>query len=658
MVNPGKQKKEDLDVWDQDRDKWDLRKIAETIENQKSFKFISDDDTDQLFVFEDGIWREKGESIIRRKCLELTNNLLRSKNIGQVKTIIKSRNEIYLNEEGFEPKDYVVPFQNGVYDVQEQEFRDFKKSDNFTFKHNVRYVDDAEEYAQEYDIDLDQHQGKTEEFLWDLQDTQRKVDILKETAALSLLSNYPIDEAPILYGGGSNGKNMYVRLLQEMTDNGHSINLDEMTDDTFAKKELENKTFVFFDEMQNINSPGKLKDFIGNENMRVRPMRDTGYMAKQRATPVIAANELPKAPEQNDGFFRRFKIVDFPFQFTSQDDGNKDKKPRGEIQEQYMNDHALNLFASGVVSQLKQVVKQEGFTSSQPIDVTRQQWNIRSSPVYSFLDQFVVQGEMPKYGSNSNSDKVIKDVLLNMANDYIQEVGGTELRQHELTKAISNNPDLELSSDGRKELADGRSVRAYSGLKLTLPNFHENQPESDLIEISSEIALKYWQHISDAQSYQAAQGLVIAESSETAKTIKYLESVEKDCISVLELSADLSFTESEVKEVMGSDLIFVTDNDSEDLVFPEISIDREAFDQAVAESGTLTQDKQELTTLSDWMKDHIDSWSKSTVKKYGDVIDAAEDAGFDSSDVEDEIEGLLSDGILFEPQPGKVQKMG
>jgi putative DNA primase/helicase len=658
VVNPGKQKKEDLDVWDQDRDKWDLRKIAETIENQKSFKFISDDDTDQLFVFEDGIWREKGESIIRRKCLELTNNLLRSKNIGQVKTIIKSRNEIYLDEEGFEPKDYVVPFQNGVYDVQEQEFRDFKKSDNFTFKHNVRYVDDAEEYAQEHDIDLDQHQGKTEEFLWDLQDTQRKVDILKETAALSLLSNYPIDEAPILYGGGSNGKNMYVRLLQEMTDNGHSINLDEMTDDTFAKKELENKTFVFFDEMQNINSPGKLKDFIGNENMRVRPMRDTGYMAKQRATPVIAANELPKAPEQNDGFFRRFKIVDFPFQFTSQDDGNKDKKPRGEIQEEYMNDHALNLFASSVVSQLKQVVKQEGFTSSQPIDVTRQQWNIRSSPVYSFLDQFVVQGEMPKYGSNSNSDKVIKDVLLNMANDYIQEVGGTELRQHELTKAISNNPDLELSSDGRKELADGRKVRAYSGLKLTLPNFHENQPESDLIEISSEIALKYWQHISDAQSYQAAQGLVIAETSETAKTIKYLESVEKDCISVLELSADLSFTESKVKEVMSSNLISVNDNDSEDSVFPKISIDREAFDQAVADAGTLTQDKQELTTLSDWMKDHIDSWSKSTVKKYGEVIDAAEDAGFDSSDVEDEIDGMLSDGILFEPQPGKVQKMG
>lgn len=658
MVNPGKQKKEDLDVWDQDRDKWDLRKIAETIENQKSFKFISDDDTDQLFVFEDGIWREKGESIIRRKCLELTNNLLRSKNIGQVKTIIKSRNEIYLDEDGFEPKDYVVPFQNGVYDVQEQEFRDFKKSDNFTFKHNVRYVENPEEYAQEHDIDIDQHQGKTEDFLWDLQDTQRKVDILKETAALSLLSNYPIDEAPILYGGGSNGKNMFVRLLQEMTDNGHSINLDEMTDDTFAKKELENKTFVFFDEMQNINSPGKLKDFIGNENMRVRPMRDTGYMAKQRATPVIAANELPKAPEQNDGFFRRFKIVDFPFQFTSQDDGNKDKKPRGEIQEEYMNDHALNLFASSVVSQLKQVVKQEGFTSSQPIDVTRQQWNIRSSPVYSFLDQFVVQGEMPKYGSNSNSDKVIKDVLLNMANDYIQEVGGTELRQHELTKAISNNPDLELSSDGRKELADGRKVRAYSGLKLTLPNFHENQPESDLIEISSEIALKYWQHISDAQSYQAAQGLVIAETSETAKTIKYLESVEKDCISVLELSADLSFTESKVKEVMSSNLISVNDNDSEDSVFPKISIDREAFDQAVADAGTLTQDKQELTTLSDWMKDHIDSWSKSTVKKYGEVIDAAEDAGFDSSDVEDEIDGMLSDGILFEPQPGKVQKMG
>lgn len=658
MVNPGKKKKEDLDVWDTSRDKWDLRRIAEIIEEEKSFKFISDDDTDQLFVFEDGIWKEKGESVIRRKALELSNNLLRSRNIGQIKTIIKSRNEIYIDEDGFEAKDYVVPFKNGVYDVKEQEFREFRKDDNFTFKHNVEYIEDKQEYAEQQDIELEEYEEKTNEFLWNLQDTERKVQILKESAALALLSNYPIDEAPILYGSGSNGKNMFVEVLSQMTEAGHSINLDQMTDDKFAKKELENKTYVFFDEMANVNDPNQVKQFIGNEEMRVRPMRDTGYMTKQRAFPVLAANEIPKAPEQTDGFFRRFQIVDFPYQFTSQDnDGKKDKKSRGKLKEEYMNQHALNLFASEVVKYLPEVIEQEGFTESYSTDATRQQWNIKSSPVYSFLDQFVEQGDLPEYGSKTNSDKIEKSVLLEMANEYIEGVNGTKLRQHELTKAIHNNPDLELGSDGRIELNSGSRVRAYTGVKLVLPKSHEAQAHSDLVELTSVISLKYWQHIDNAASYQAAQGLGVAECTEVSQTVKYLESLNKDQINLLELVAQLKFNESQVQKVLDSPLISTLEKDSEKIDFPQIEIDQEAFDKAVKEAGYLSHKTDKVKTLNDWIRDYFDSFSKSTIRKIGEVVQDGVEIGFDESDIEEKIESLKDDGYIYSPQPGKVQKL-
>lgn len=660
MVETGRTKKQDLDVWDSDKESWDLRAIANQIEQEESFKFISDDDTDQLFVYEDGIWKEKGESVIRRKCLELTNNLLKNRNETQVKRIIKTRNEIYMDEQGFETKDYLVPFTNGVYDVREQEFRDFRKDDNFTFKHEVYYVEDKEVYEKMMGIDIEDYEGKAEKFLWTLQDTERKVKILKEAAGLSLLSNYPVDEAPILFGQGSNGKNMYVELIKQMVGAWHSINLDEMTEDKFAKKELENCTFVFFDELGNVKDPNKVKQFIGNEEMRVRPMRDTGYMAKQRAFPVLAANEIPKAPEQTDGFFRRFQIVDFPYQFTSKEnDGNKDKQAREDIEKEYMNEHTLNLFATEVVKMLPDVIEKEGFTESQATEVTRQNWNTKSAPVYSFLDQYVEQGDLPEHGSKAIADKIRKDKLLEMANEYIKAAKGTKIRQHELTRSIENNPDLEIGKDGRISTADGKDRRAYTGIKLTLPEYHETQGKSDLLESRDLISLKYWQQFSDADSYQAAQGLVIAESDAVAKTIKYLEYVNKDRVSLLDLVAEFKFSQKQLEEVTNSELLSTFDKNDLDYSLPQIEIDQEAFKQAVKEHGGLSMDSGDLKPVSRWVSEKIRDLTNNQQVLIDDYfIEPGVQKGYSEDKIEDTVNKNLERGNLYEPDPGKVGLMG
>lgn len=656
MVSAGKTRRQDLEVWDPDKESWDLREIANKIEEQKSFKFISDDDTDQLFVFEHGIWKEKGESVVRKKCMELTNELLRRNNIGQVERIIKTRNEIYIDEEGFETRDYLVPFQNGVYDVKNQEFRDFEKKDNLTFKHDVNYVEDEDLYGKMMGIEVENYKDKVEEFLWTLQDTERKVQILKEAAGLSLLSNYPIDESPILFGKGSNGKNMYVELIKQMVSPWHSINLDEMTEDKFAKKELENSTFVFFDELGNVKNPNKVKQFIGNEEMRIRPMHDTGYMAKQRAFPVLAANELPKPPEQTDGFFRRFQIVEFPYQFTSQeDDGNKDKQPREQIVEEYMNEHAVSLFATEVVKMLSEVIEKEGFTESHSTEITRKKWNTRSSPIYSFLDNFVEQGELPKQGSMQQADKISKKVLLNIANEYIEAVNGTKTRQHKLSQAIENNPDLEKGNDGRIETGDGRRIRAYTGLKLTLPDTHDAQGRRDLQDSRNLISLKYWQQFTDANSFQVAQGLVIAGSDEVAKAIKYLEYVDKDKVNLLELVRELNFTESQVEKIIKSELIKKSDSDGLDFGFPDLEIDQEAFDKAVKESDVLTKESGDVKQLSRWVGDRIDDLTQEQHVYVDDYfIDPGEDKGFEEDAIEEELEVRKNSREIHNPEPGKV----
>lgn len=659
MVNPGKSRKQELSVWDNDKESWDLREIADKIESRHEFKYISDDDTDQLFVYEEGIWKEKGESIVRKECMNLTNELLRSNNIGQVKRIIKTRNEIYIDEEGMETKDYIVPFQNGVYDIKKEEFRDFEPEDNLKWKNDIFYIDDKEKAQKILDFDLDNAEGKIDEFLNTIVDTERKKQILRESIGLALMTNYPIDEAPILHGKGSNGKNMFVELVKKMSGNWHSINLNEATDDKFAKASLEGCGFVFFDEVGHIKDPEQLKSYTGDEDMNVRRMQTEPEMGKQTAIPLMATNELPTPPEQNDGWFRRFPIVDFPYKFTdpNKNDGHKDKRPRSEIEEEYFNEAAISLFATQLMDQMTDVLKNEGFTSSYSTDVKRHRWNMKSSIVYTFLDLYVEQGELPDQSTNTQADTVRKDKLLEMCNDFIEMANETKIRSHELTQAIKHNPDLETGTDQRVKLNDGTETRAYSGLRMVVPSFQDYQGLDQLEGSQNRLLLKHSDMFRVERLQQLIQALEIAESEVVAKTLQMLKTTDSDSINLMTLIRELKLSQSDVDEILSSNYINKSGKITDGFSLPEISIDEDTFDKAIKESDMVIEDMGELKRPKDWLIEKRSSWSHDTRLEVQELVEKGENIGFSEKEIEEGIDSLLSDGMLHEPEPGVVSKL-
>lgn len=638
MVNTGREEKPP-EFYDEDGG-WLLRTIADEIETRESFKYISSDDTDQLFVYQDGIWVEKGMSKIRQHCMDITHELIRKQNLNQVIRIIKTRNEVYQDE--FNYGKFKIPFNNGVYDLREEEFRDFKKEDNFTFKYNVDYVENPEN-------------DKVDEFFHTIQDTEEKITKLKEGTGLSLLPHHPIDKAMVLYGQGGNGKNMYVKINMKIVgDAGHKIDSKQLTGDKFAVGELEDKTFLFLDEFGNINDPDKLKTLIGDDEMRVRPFNSEGYMTEQRAFPVFAANEMPKAPEQNPGFFRRWEIIDFPFRFTDdEDDGHKQARPQDELEQEYMNDEALSHYASRCVEHLKNVLDEEKFTHGQSTEETRRRWNNKSSPVYAFINAFVSQGRLPSDSMKGSADYMSKTKLLSMVNDYAEFINSTPIRMHELTTALENSPDLELGNEGRVEKSDGSEERAYSGLVLTLPDFHDPHVSSDLYRFSK----RHLKRFEDSKGLQSAQMLEIVETELELQALRYLETCEDKCATLLEVIKGLDLAEGDIDKIIDCDFINIRQKNGSHSRFPELVFDEDTFNKAVIESDKLTGSLQQLKSVNDWLKDEIDSWSRETRKQVDDIIDSGLDQGFSEEEVEEKIDELLDDGELYEPQPGKVKKI-
>jgi len=638
MVSTGRNQKPP-EFYDEDSG-WLLREIADEIENRESFKYISSDDTDQLYVFQDGIWVEKGRSKVRQHCMDVTNELIRKQNLNQVERIIKTRNEVYKDEFTY-PKDK-IPFRNGVYDLSEDEFRDFKKEDNFTFKFEVDYVEDPDN-------------DKVDEFLHTIQDTEEKIRKLKEGAGLAMLPDHPIDKAIVCYGQGSNGKNMYIKIIQKMLgDAAHKIDSKQLTGDKFAAGELEDKTFVFFDEFGSINDPDKLKTLIGDDKMRVRPFNGQGYLTDQRVFPVFAANEMPKAPEQTPGFFRRWEIVDFPFRFTSSsDDDFKDKVPQKELEQEYMNQNALNAFASRCVEHLKNVLEQEDFTNGHSSSITKKVWNQKSSPVYSFINNFISQGQLPSESMSGTADYISKKKLLDMVNDYVDMLNGTPVRSHELKSAMQSSPELELGNEGRVQNDDGTEERAYSGVILTLPSFHDPQGSHDLYKFSKRHLNKF----DDTESISSAQMLVILETELELEACRYLESCNEDTSSMLEVIKALDLSENQIGKILDCEYVGVDSSSGSVGRFPNLVFNREAFNEAVKDSDELVGEVGKLKRPQKWLSDQVSSWSSETQKEIDEVLDKAVAEGFSREVMEEAINKKLDESELFEPQPGEVRRL-
>jgi len=363
---------------------------------------------------------------------------------------------------------------------------------------------------------------------------------------------------------------------------------------------------------------------------------------------------MPKPPEQNPGFFRRWEIIDFPFRFTSDDnDGYKDKVPQEKLENEYMNEEALSAFASRCVEHLKNVLEKEDFTNGQSPEETKQRWNKKSSPMYSFINNFIEQGGLPSQSTTDSADYISKKKLLEMVNDYAEMLNSTPVRSHELKSAMQSSPELELGNEGRISKEDGTEERAFSGIRLTLPSFQDPQGSHDLYRFSK----RHLKRFEDSKGLQSAQMLVLVETELELEALRYLETCNNDTTSLLELIKALDLSEDQIGEVLECDFINIEHKSSVQTRFPKIVFDRESFEEEVKESDELAGSLQNLKRPVDWLEDEVEAWSNQTQKMIEDLLDQASEKGFAEEKVKDAINDLLSDGILYQPTPGKVEKL-
>jgi P4 family phage/plasmid primase-like protien len=204
---------------------------------------------------------------------------------------------------------------------------------------------------------------------------------LKQIIAYCCYRSYPIQLLFCLSGSGRNGKTCFIRLLNKFIgkDNVCSTELDDLLNSRFEKAKLYKKLACTLGETNFgvLAKTSLLKklvggDLIGYEMKNKNPFDDYNY-----AKILISSNSLPSTDDTSDGFWRRWHIIKFPFEFSE-----------GKDILLTIPEYEYNNLAQQIISILPGLLDIGKFENQGSIEQRKIKYIEASNPLSIFIKQF------------------------------------------------------------------------------------------------------------------------------------------------------------------------------------------------------------------------------------------------------------------------------
>lgn len=273
-----------------------------------NFKFYTtrDDIKSEIWVYSDGIYRPNGESHIKeivRKFLEHTYTPQRAN-----KVIAKIEADTMIDTDEFFNTQYLneVCVSNGILNLKTRKISEFTPEKIFFNKLPVSYDPLAECEAIDFFF---------EEILKEKSDKK----VLYELVGFCLHKEYFIEKAFMFLGTGRNGKGKTLSLLKKFLgeENTCSVRLSQMDTQSSALCELHNRLVNLAGDLNNIalKDTGLFKELTGRDSVQVKRKYLRDLIFTNYAKMIFACNELPRVYDLSEGFWSRWILLEFPFQF-------------------------------------------------------------------------------------------------------------------------------------------------------------------------------------------------------------------------------------------------------------------------------------------------------------------------------------------------------
>ena len=408
-------------------------------ELMKTYIFKTMRDTEEVFVYRDGVYEPYGEALIKAEC----ECIMEEKGEEQYCTthfvnevIGHVQRSTYVDRREFEKDPWLLAVENGVLNLRTHELLPHSPEHMLMIKIPVKY-------------DLSADCPRIKCFFREVV-REGDVALLEEAFGYCLYRGYPIQVAVLFIGDRSNGKSTTLVLLCVFLgkQNCSGVPLHELLTNRFAPAELYGKLANTFADLPSgsLRNTGMFKALTGGDLIKGERKFKNPFYFYNHAKLLFSANRAPPSEDKSGAFYRRWLIVDFPNVF----EGKRDDK---RILEKLTTPQELSGLLNLALEGLKRLMERGGFSRTETVDAVAERYERLSDQVAAFVADRCEAGP----------DKVAeKEGLYNEFVQYCQGGRVPVLTQKSFTEQLKKQVAIEDHRPGPK------AKRCWKGIGLKI----------------------------------------------------------------------------------------------------------------------------------------------------------------------------------------------
>jgi P4 family phage/plasmid primase-like protien len=236
---------------------------------------------------------------------ELLKWQFKSQNNHHINSVINlASSKMAVKSDIFDQNGMIINLQNGIYDLNTFELRPHSAADYMSKIASVNYIIDSKcprwlKFVDEFtcgDEELSKY--------------------LQQLCGLCLTDDVSMQALHVLYGSGANGKSLFLKIISKILGDyvtlmSSDFLLTKAKDSKLETTNLQGVRLAIINELpeNGILSDNRVKELIGNGQIKARGHYENFSIIRETYKILIASNYRPIIKGQDDGIWRRLRII-------------------------------------------------------------------------------------------------------------------------------------------------------------------------------------------------------------------------------------------------------------------------------------------------------------------------------------------------------------
>jgi len=280
---------------------FDPNAFARWVINESGERFITLTDTEEVFYYDGGVYKPRGEVYIKRMLENIMEGVKVTRNsvaevIGHIQRLT------YVDRDEIDADENIINIGNGLLNITTRKLMPHTPDYYSTTQVSIRYDPGAK--CPVFDNFLS-------EVLPDEDDRIRVIDLF----GYCLIRDYHIQKWFMFHGSGANGKGTLLDVLKEFLGHQNISGVElQRLDDPFLPAELYGKLANVVGDLSSkeLYQTGHLKSLSsGTDIIQAQKKYGQPFTFVNHAKLIYAANELPQTRDKTLAFWRRVVLLEF-----------------------------------------------------------------------------------------------------------------------------------------------------------------------------------------------------------------------------------------------------------------------------------------------------------------------------------------------------------